>query len=235
MVVGNGQIAREFESFFGGNNVPCIFASGVSRSDCTDSSEFTREKVLCKKILEDIGGTQFVYFSSSALSDPLYPMNDYYNHKLQMENLIRENSNNYHIFRVPQVFGPIGKHHTLVNFLYYQITNGRGLSVYSHAFRYVLDVSDLALFVRHFIRLKEPNLTTTVANPKRYSIFEIIAVIEDLVSRKAVYKIIDRMDSYQIELAEMMEFLSISGLDFGFGENYFQKKFRERVSNAHTI
>lgn len=103
MIIGSGQLAKVFAKSQIKDDV-CIFASGVSNSSCTDEKQFEREKNLLVDTLKKNSDKKFVYFSSCALSAIEYPKNDYYKHKVNMEDIIKEHSNNYYIFRVPQLF-----------------------------------------------------------------------------------------------------------------------------------
>ena len=103
MIIGNGQLATIFKKTTLDNIV--VFASGVSNSNCQDIKQFEREKDLLVKTLTNNKNKKFVYFSSCALSAEEYPKNDYYKHKQNMENIIKRYSDNYYIFRAPQLFG----------------------------------------------------------------------------------------------------------------------------------
>ena len=147
MIIGSGQLAKTFEDSTLSNTV--IFASGVSNSNITDIKQFEREKCLLVNTLEKNKDKKFVYFSSCALSAPKYPKNAYYEHKRQMEELIKEYSTNYYIFRIPQLFGALKHHKTLINFLYEAIINEEFFKVYNQAYRYVIEIDDVRKLVPH--------------------------------------------------------------------------------------
>lgn len=85
--------------------------------------------------------------SSCALSAIEYPKNDYYKHKANMEDIIKEHSNNYYIFRVPQLFGDFILHKTLINFIYKAIVHEHKFNVYNESYRYVIEINDVRKLV----------------------------------------------------------------------------------------
>jgi len=46
MIIGHGLLAKAFEDRFATDPRVCIFASGVSNSQCTDPTVFERESIL---------------------------------------------------------------------------------------------------------------------------------------------------------------------------------------------
>ena len=75
MIIGNGQLAKAFMNSDLEHKDLCIFASGVSNSNCTDPKEFERERDLLKVTLSENPGKKLIYFSSCALSASEYPKN----------------------------------------------------------------------------------------------------------------------------------------------------------------
>ncbi|MDK9694693.1 MAG: NAD(P)-dependent oxidoreductase, partial [Sulfurimonas sp.] len=205
MIVGSGQLAKEFEKSEHGDVV--IFASGVSNSTCKDENEFIREKNLLESMLNSNKEKKIVYFSSCALSAPDYAKNAYYEHKKQMEELIRLNSNNYYIFRIPQLFGKLKHHKTLINFLYEAIINGDKFNVYSGAYRYVIEIEDVRKLVEAYLNYSEPNIVVDIANTYRYNILEVVSILERLLGKKAIYDVIEKSDEYVLDLSRVQDFI----------------------------
>ena len=94
MIIGSGLIAKSFSK----NKLfddYLIFASGVSNSNTTDENEFKREEnLLIKNLSTD---KPLIYFSSifsSSIDNP------YFNHKRDMENLVKNSHSNFFIFRI---------------------------------------------------------------------------------------------------------------------------------------
>lgn len=44
MLIGSGLLAQAFSSTFSDGGDVCVYAAGVSRSGCIDTSEFARER-----------------------------------------------------------------------------------------------------------------------------------------------------------------------------------------------
>ena len=104
MIIGNGLIANGFDKYRYNDDV-LIFASGVSNSMENNENEFNKEYELLKDSI-DIP-SKLIYFSTCSIVDDSNK-SPYILHKIKMEKLIRENSNNYLIFRLPIVVGNIG-------------------------------------------------------------------------------------------------------------------------------
>ncbi|QOP42660.1 sugar nucleotide-binding protein [Sulfurimonas sediminis] len=231
MIVGNGQLAQAFKNLKYNDNV-VIYASGVANSNCTDRNAFEREKNLLVKTLIENKNKKFVYFSSCALSAKEYPLNDYYIHKKNMEKIIKEHSDNYYIFRVPQLFGKLKKHPTLINYLYNAIEEQKEMQIYKDAFRYVIDIEDVNKIVIHVINQHEGKLTLDIANSYRYSIVEIIEIIEKLTNKKAKYKIINKRDGYDLDLSSLYNITSQYNIDISFGKSYLHERLKQRIKTT---
>jgi len=227
MIVGNGQLAQVFMPF--DSKDVCYFASGVSNSNCTDPIQFERERILLEDTLQESNNRKFVYFSSCALSASDYPKNEYYQHKQQMEDLIKNNSKSYYIFRVPQLFGCLKSHRTIINFFYNSIINKDLLVVYSEAYRYVIEIKDLRKIVLAFLDYGEANSVLDVANPYRYKAIEILETLEFLLRRSANYKLIEKKDGYHLKFKELEDFIKKTRLDIEFSEDYLKIELEKKI------
>lgn len=230
MVVGGGQLARAFNQQFLPHS--CIFASGVSNSSCTNSDEFAREEQLLIKTLTENKDKQFVYFSSCALSAPDYPKNAYYQHKHNMENIIQSESDQYYIFRIPQLFGDLILHKTLINFIYKCISHHHHFTVFNDAHRYVIEINDVATLVMAFLRHSSPNITVDIANPHRYSVQEIVSTIELLLGHSANYALVEKSDQYTLTFEVMNAFIKAHQLPLKFGQDYLHQKLQAKITST---
>ncbi len=145
MVVGKGLLGMSFLlSSENDNNDRIIFASGVSNSKETNIEEFEREKNL---ILINIKSERkFIYFSS-VLSDVIN--NPYYQHKLEMEELIKSSTKNYLIFRVPQIVGYSGNSNNLIKNFSRNMKDGNKITIHEGIKRSLIDVTDLVRIVNY--------------------------------------------------------------------------------------
>ncbi len=227
MIVGNGQLAKVFQGADLKENV-CIFASGVSNSSCTDEKQFEREKNLLIDTLKNNSDKKFVYFSSCALSAIEYPKNDYYKHKANMEDIIKEHSNNYYIFRVPQLFGDLILHKTLINFIYKAIEHNHKFNIYDEAYRYVIEINDVRKLVESYLNF-DSCITVDLANPYRYKVLDIVQIFEKLLGKKAYYEVLQKEDKYTLDLISLEKFVKEKKIDIDFGKDYLIKKLREKL------
>lgn len=228
MVIGNGQIAKFFNDFKNNQDI-LIFASGVSNSNCTNLKEFKREEDLLIDALTNHREKKFVYFSSCALSSNEYLKNEYYLHKERMENIIKKSSENYYIFRLPQVFSELKNHNTLINFLYFSILNGNSFNLYNNAYRYVIDLEDIKILIKSILNNYDFSIVMDLANPYRYSVIEIVNFIESLVNRKGNYNIIDKYDGYELNLKELIHYIEQEKLPINFSSNYLFEKLIKKI------
>ena len=144
MIVGGGLIAKAFSKKYENDDSVIIFASGVSNSEENNISNFTRERNLLSHFLCKYPNLKFIYFSTILID---YKHNPYYTHKKEMEDLIKGNSKNYLIVRVPQLIGVSGNNNNLINYLITNIKNGINIDVYGDVKRALLDVGDLVNFI----------------------------------------------------------------------------------------
>lgn len=228
MVVGNGQLAKAFRDYLDDDSI-CIFASGVANSTCTHLSEFNREKELLLFHLKNSKEKKFIYFSSCALSAKEYPKNDYYRHKENMENLIQQYSDNYYIFRIPQLFGELILHKTLINFFYKCIEHNHHFSVYSGAYRYLIEIRDVKTLVNAYLKYSDSCIIKDLGNPYRYSILEIVKTFEVIMNKEANYNLVEKDDNYYLEFQSMQSFIQKYNLKLNFSVDYLQKKLMEKI------
>ncbi|MCC4801062.1 NAD-dependent epimerase/dehydratase family protein [Enterovibrio norvegicus] len=225
MIVGNGQIASVFlNSKIKENSL--IFASGVSDSSCELYSEFNREETLLRDCLNLDLDKKFIYFSSCALSSNDYSMNDYYRHKLRMEELIYESGREYLIVRIPQLFGRIKSHPTLINFLFNAINSSEEITVYEGAYRYLIYLEDLRFIVEDiFIEVNDRDIVD-ISNPYLYSVSEIVNTLEGVIKKTAVIRRKEVYDVYDVNFSRMISLLGENYQKYGFGKSYLLSKLK---------
>lgn len=230
MVVGNGQLAQVFYKYKDNGNV-VIFASGVSNSSCTEQREFDRERKLLETILKDNFDKKFVYFSSCALSADEYPKNSYYVHKTHMESIVKKLSDKYFIIRLPQLFGNLKLHNTLINYIYHAIKSDIIMDVYSDAYRYVIEIEDVCRLVDSYLVNGILCSTIDLANPYRYKVLEIVGIFENLLNKKANITIIQKQDKYILDLSKLNSYIQENNINIEFGEDYLKNKLHEKIKN----
>ena len=145
-----------------------------------------------------------------------------------MEDIIKEHSNNYYIFRVPQLFGDLILHKTLINFIYKAIEHNHKFNIYDEAYRYVIEINDVQKLVESYLDY-DGCMTVDLANPYRYKVLDIVQIFEKLLRKKANYKIIQKEDKYILDLTSLENFIKEKRIDIDFGEEYLIKKLREKL------
>jgi nucleoside-diphosphate-sugar epimerase len=203
-----------------------LLASGVSDSTCSNQESFERERILIQTHLKRNPNKKFVYFSSCALSaDDQYASTPYYIHKRNMERLIKSQTNQYYIFRIPQLFGCFFSHKTIINSFYESIVNEALFNVYDDAYRYLIHIDDVKKLVLAYLSFSEP-LTVDIANPYRYKVLEIVQILEDTLQQKANYQLIHKTDKYFLNLTSMEKFMKSHQINLDFGKEYFKNKIQ---------
>jgi|LakMenE18May11ns_1017448.scaffolds.fasta_scaffold9958546_14 nucleoside-diphosphate-sugar epimerase len=186
MIVGNGLIASVFLKNEENYKDYIIFASGVSSSKETKYEEFEREKTLLKNVLKKNNDLKLIYFST-ILSDKID--NPYYQHKLNIENYIKKNCNNYKIYRIPQILGYSGNNDNLVNYFVNKIKKNEEISLYKNVKRSILDVEDLKNIVD--VNIKSPkNEILNISSIEKISVVNLCKKIGDILNIKPKIKTI---------------------------------------------
>lgn len=220
MIIGNGQIAKQFRTQYLENHF-LIFASGVSNSACVDACEFDREKELIIQTTKSFPDHTFVYFSSCYLSAKKNVIAQYYAHKIEMEKLIQNQAKKHLILRVPQLFSYPRKHSTLIHFLYFSIIEGKEFRLNTSAYRYLLDAADLPSILKNLAHVNSGIFD--IANPYRYSVKEIISILESITCKDAIYTEYAQHDTYEIDF-KFFELLSEENRKILSGKSYFFKR-----------
>jgi nucleoside-diphosphate-sugar epimerase len=195
MIIGNGLIANSLKNIDSEDHL--FFASGVSNSLETRSSEFEREFTLLKSSIEANNKSKIIYFSTLSINDQSKQDSHYVLHKLAMEEFIKNNADNYLILRIGNIVGKGGNPNTLFNYLRNQITNNNTFTVHSKARRLLIDMDDITKFLAESC----PDISNTIINcafPYYYNLNEIIEEIEEKTAQKALYDEVNEGDFYQV-------------------------------------
>jgi nucleoside-diphosphate-sugar epimerase len=231
-VVGSGMLARAFSSAFPEKQSDvCIYAAGVSNSNCTNVHEFERERQrLTQALQKSMNADPFVYFGTCSFADPEAQKTPYVQHKLEMERLV-EMHPRYLILRLPQVAGKTPNPHTLLNFLYTRIARSEGFTVWRNARRNVIDVEDVASIARQFITDSSiRNITLNIANPVNYPVVDIVRAMEDAVGKPAVYELANSGSAYTIDIREAVFAAERAGVVFS--DDYLNKVIGKYYGNS---
>lgn len=199
MIIGSGLIASSLKTIDTEGHL--FFASGVSNSLETRSSEFEREFSLLKNSLEEYPDTRLVYFSTLSIHDQSKQDSHYVLHKLKIEEYIRNHTSCHLILRIGNIVGNGGNPNTLFNFLKTQISHGKTFTLHQRARRLLLDIDD----VSKFLQTNGNHLNNQIINfayPYYFDLKEIVQALETRMQKKARYRETDEGDFYQVDFDE---------------------------------
>ena len=216
MIIGSGLLANAFFPAFGSRQDVCVYAAGVSNSNCNNAQEFARE---CRRLEDALRHADFmdafVYFGTSSVADPGAAKTPYVRHKLAMEYLVRSFPRNL-ILRLPNVAGRTPNPHTLLNYLYARIARGESFALWGKAKRNVIDIDDVAVIAREMIEDRSARgITRNIANSSNYSILDIVQAMESVLGKRGVYDVIDEGFEYSIDTSPISHFIEAAGVEFG--------------------
>jgi hypothetical protein len=135
MIVGKGSIAKVLKD----RNDLIFFASGVSNSSCIDEKEYDREFNLLKTIPID---QHIVYFSNLGI---YYKKDRYTQHKINIEEYIRNNFKSYTIVRI-EVCEWVTTSNTILNVFKKQLSQGIE-PIIQDTTRYILSLNEFLYWI----------------------------------------------------------------------------------------
>jgi len=204
MIVGKGMVAQKFEELQNREDI-CLFASGVSNSNEISPNEFNRER---KLLLNHIKRNKslFVYFSSCSLEDIHLQNNPYHEHKSQMEEIIKAESNSFIIFRLPNLIGKFGNEKNVINYFFKKILNKQKFIIWANATRNILDIDDAFIIGKYIIENEDKyrNKTINIAYKSNIPVIKIVKSIEIFLGKEAIYEIQDKGTDLHIDIKTIM-------------------------------
>lgn len=191
MIVGNGLLANGFieESF--DHKKFIVFVSGVSDSKKTNEEDFNREKTLLLKTISENKGLKLLYFSSilTGVQD-----NRYYQHKLEVEDIVKKNSKDYIIFRVPQIIGKGGNKSNLVNYLKQSLISGEEIIIFKNTYRSLIDIIDLVRIVNYCKDIVSCD-TVYISDIEKIMVLDLLKNMSIFLGVNPKYKLIEGNDN----------------------------------------
>ena len=207
MVIGNGLISKSFDDYID-NEDYLIYASGVSDSSEDRDSEYDREFNLIKNHIST--NSKFIYFSTINNGD-----SKYFLHKRNMEKYIIDNSNNYLIFRLPNVVGDGGNINNIFNYLNKKIINDEFIKV-QNVNRSLIDIGDVKNICEYCFNLK--NKIINISNIEIVKVIDIVNIMSDELNKSVKIELIDGVSSIfknnSIEVENAIEFIGIDRNDY---------------------
>ena len=221
MVVGNGLVANGFKAY-NDNDTCLVFASGVSNSSSTDNNAFARERDLLRKTIKEYPGKTLIYCSTCSIYDPSMQDSPYVKHKLAIETIVKEEHDDYHIFRISNLVGRTDNPHTVLNFFIQHIISGHFFFLWKNASRNIIDIDDAVAVCDWIIQQQFfKNEVVNVANPVNYKVTEIIQAIETFLEKKGNYELVDKGINPDIDIQTVKKFFA--PLNIQFDKDYFSR------------
>lgn len=213
MIIGSGMIAKAFEDYAMNDEI-LIFASGVSNSKENSNKTYQREADLLKKTISENPEKTLIYFSTCSIDDPSMNMNQYVVHKLKMETLISHSCQSYYIFRISQIVGHTNSP-TIINYFKNKILNHESFEVWKNSDRNLIAIEDVYKIVHYCIIINLfKNQITNIATPYNTNILEIIEMMEKLLSKKAMYSILEFGNHNEIDISKITPYLKNANVNF---------------------
>jgi len=207
VIVGNGLIAKAVESCNTGDVI--LFASGVSNSVDPIQADFDREE---KLLLGHLGfEKRFIYFSTVSIEDPDSNSKPYIQHKIRMENLVKANSDNYLILRLPNMASVRGNANTLFPYFYQALMENRKVVIKSSAYRYLLTEQQLNAMLSQLLLENIQNRTVNCIHGEPFLVEEIYQMLAQHLEIKMEYEIKEGGLPYRID--SNYQFNSIPKID----------------------
>ena len=201
------MIAKTFNYYYHDNDNVIIFASGVSNSKEQNNSCFEREiNLLIDKHSKNLD-KKFIYFSTISIDDKSLSNSKYINHKINVENIISKNFNNYIIFRLPNIVGNTDNNNTFFNFFKNKIKNNEEIQIQKDAFRYIIDMDDVTKHLQPIIDSKLKNKTINICFDDKVKMIDLIENFEKIMNVNANKKIVDGGCDYIVNNEEFMSLI----------------------------
>lgn len=208
MIIGKGLIASLFITEDREDVI--FFASGVSNSSETDTAQFQREENLIRETISQNLNKLFIYFSTCSIYDSSKTNSPYVLHKLKMEEIIKNGTEQYLILRVSNAVGNGGNPNLLINYLVRAIQKNETINVHTKATRNLIDAEDIKNITLELIQKGIYNKIINIAYPYNYTIIEILEILEKFYAQKLSLNLIKSGSGY--------------GIDINYIETYFIDK-----------
>ena len=153
-------------------------------------------------------------------------MSKYTKHKLEVEKLIIQNSNDYCIYRLPQVIGKGGNKNNLINFFKQSIIDTKQIFIFPDSLRSILDIEDLVNLCSETCDLKDKNILN-IAGIEFCNIEDILKMISKKLNINPIISFYrEKQDYYTVNSDEIN--LAIKKLDINTN-NYIKNLINKYI------
>lgn len=225
MVIGNGMLAKAFDSYRN-QDAFLIFASGVSNSSTAAPAAFEREKQLLIETSRHHTDKTLVYLSTCSIYDESMLSSNYVQHKLKMEELVKDKHPHFIIFRLTNPVGNSSNPHTVINYFINKIIAQQPFAAWKHASRNIIDIDHMYLLCNDILQQKkQQNAIVNIANPHNYTVPFIISTIEKHFNTKANYTLLDKGDEPLIDISATAALFT--KFNINFDEHYLSNLLKK--------
>ncbi|SDL86276.1 NAD-dependent epimerase/dehydratase family protein [Chryseobacterium taihuense] len=210
MIIGTGLIGSALLNIDSQEHV--FFASGVSNSLETRTSEFKREHELLIRSIRDHREKTLVYFSTCSIYDSSKNNSQYVLHKLKMEQIIAKSCEKYFILRVSNAVGNGGNTNLLLNYLVREICNHNKITVHTKATRNLINVKDVVAITKEIVECFSTNQIINLAYLQNFSIIEITEAICDILQIEPFLQLQNEGSGYEIEISKIEHYFKRNNL-----------------------
>ena len=189
-IIGSGFIATKFKKYlkFIKKNKVIIYAAGISNSLEINKKNLEREILKFKEFTKK-NKRKLIYISTYSVNDYSRNKKLYVKNKIKIEKIIKKDSDEYLVIRLPEIIGKNKNLHTLSNFFYNKIDNNKPFKVFKNSRRNILDIDDAIKNCIKIIRKnKNRNKIINLLNKKFNTPMQIVTNLEKILQKKAIYK-----------------------------------------------
>ena len=223
IIFGNGFIAKNLKKLHLPNSF-FIYAAGVSNSNVKQNKFYLREIRQFNNIKKKISPEKmFVYISSLSVENKSLKNDKYVKNKLIIENIIKKEVKNYIIIRLPQVVGKNRNKHTITNFIYNTIKEGKKFYLWENSKRNLIDIDDVAKIVKKYL-LGQPKINSiiNIFNPNSITVKDLLKIFSKILSKKITLEVLKKKNK-NINLRLLKK------------DTFLPKKYYENINNDYYI
>ena len=190
-IIGSGFIAARFKKYhkFLKKKKIIIYAAGISNSLEVNKKNLEREVLKIKNFIHN-NKKKLIYISTYSVNDESRQRKLYVKNKIKIEKIIKQESKEYMIIRLPEIIGKNKNPNTLTNFFYNKIVKGESFTVFKSSRRNLLDIDDAIKNCIKIIRSYRKNKKViNLLNKKFNTPLQIVNNFEKILKKKGIYKL----------------------------------------------
>jgi nucleoside-diphosphate-sugar epimerase len=190
-IIGSGFIAARFKKYhkFLKKKKIIIYAAGISNSLEVNKKNLEREVLKIKNFIHN-NKKKLIYISTCSVNDKSRRRKLYVKNKIKIEKIIKQESKEYMIIRLPEIIGKNKNPNTLTNFFYNKIVKDESFTVFKSSRRNLLDADDAIKNCIKIIRSYRKNKKViNLLNKKFNTPLQIVNNFEKILKKKGIYKL----------------------------------------------